>query len=80
MDEVAHRELISETIHSTEQCANNRSEHSHEATRVRELGYRADLYSLALALATNNFSEVLKTTWLKHLQLSLVSVNKLCSN
>ena len=32
---VAHRELIPETIHSTEQYENNRAEQSHEATRVR---------------------------------------------
>jgi putative transposase len=33
---VAHRELIPETIHSTEQYENNRAEQSHEATEVRE--------------------------------------------
>jgi putative transposase len=33
---VAHRELIPETIHSTNQYENNRAEQSHEATRVRE--------------------------------------------
>ena len=32
---VVHRELIPETIHSTEQYENNRAEQSHEATRVR---------------------------------------------
>ena len=37
---VAHRELIPETIHSTEQYENNRAERSHEATRVRERGMR----------------------------------------
>jgi len=37
---VAHRELIPETIHSTQQYANNRAEQSHEATRVRERGMR----------------------------------------
>jgi len=37
---VAHRELIFETIHSTEQYENNRAEQSHEATRVREGGMR----------------------------------------
>lgn len=37
---VAHRELIPETIHSTEQYENNRAEQSHEATRVREQGMR----------------------------------------
>jgi putative transposase len=33
---VAHRELIPDTIHNTDQYANNRAEQSHEATRVRE--------------------------------------------
>ena len=37
---VAHRELISETIHSTRQYENNRAEQSHESTRVRERGMR----------------------------------------
>ena len=37
---VAHRELIPDTIHSTEQYENNRAEQSHEATRVRERGMR----------------------------------------
>ena len=37
---VAHRELISGTIHSTQQYENNRAEQSHEATRVRERGMR----------------------------------------
>ena len=37
---VAHRELISETIHSTKQYENNRAEQSHEAKRVRERGMR----------------------------------------
>ena len=37
---VAHRELMPEAIHSTEQCENNRAEQSHEATRVRERGMR----------------------------------------
>ena len=37
---VVHRELIPETIHSTEQYENNRAEQSHEATRVRERGMR----------------------------------------
>jgi putative transposase len=37
---VAHRKLIPETIHSTEQYENNRAEQSHEATRVRERGMR----------------------------------------
>ena len=37
---VAHRELIPETIHSTQQYENNRAERSHEATRVRERGMR----------------------------------------
>jgi putative transposase len=33
---VAHREVIPETIHVTDQYANNRAEQSHESTRVRE--------------------------------------------
>ena len=37
---VAHRELISETIHSTNQYENNRAEQSHETVRVRERGMR----------------------------------------
>jgi putative transposase len=37
---VAHREIMSETIHVTDQYANNRAEQSHEATRVRERGMR----------------------------------------
>ena len=37
---VAHRELIPESIHTTEQYENNRAEQSHEATRVRERGMR----------------------------------------
>ena len=36
----AHRELIPETIHSTEQYENNRAEQSHEATWVGEWGMR----------------------------------------
>ena len=37
---VARRELIPETIYSTEQYENNRAEQAHEATRVRERGMR----------------------------------------
>ena len=37
---VAHREIIPESIHVTDQYANNRVEQSHEATRVRERGMR----------------------------------------
>jgi putative transposase len=37
---VAHRELIPESTHSTEQYENNRAEQSHEATRVRERGMK----------------------------------------
>jgi putative transposase len=33
---VAHRELMPDTIHNTAQYANNRTEQSHEATRVRD--------------------------------------------
>jgi putative transposase len=37
---VAHRELIPDSIHNTEQYANNRAELSHQPTRVRERGMR----------------------------------------
>ncbi len=37
---VAHRELIPESIHDTSQYANNRAELSHQPTRVRERGMR----------------------------------------
>ena len=37
---VAHRELIPESIHDTSQYANNRAVLSHEPTRVRERGLR----------------------------------------
>ena len=37
---VAHGELMPETIHSTEQCENNRAEQSHEATRMSKRGMR----------------------------------------
>jgi putative transposase len=37
---VAHRGLIPETVHSTQQYENNRAEQSHEATRERERGMR----------------------------------------
>ena len=37
---VAHRELMPDVIHSTQQYGNNRAEQSHEATRVRERGMR----------------------------------------
>ena len=37
---VAHRELIPDAIHSTQQYENNRAEQSHKATRVRERGMR----------------------------------------
>ena len=37
---VARREVIPESIHVTDQYANNRAEQSHEATRVRERGMR----------------------------------------
>ena len=35
---VAHRELIPEAIHSTEQYENNQAEQSHEVTRVSAFG------------------------------------------
>ena len=37
---VAHREVIPEAIHVTDQYANNQAEQSHEPTRVRERGMR----------------------------------------
>jgi len=37
---VAHRELVPDTIHDTKQYANNRAELSHQPTRVRERGMR----------------------------------------
>ena len=37
---VAHREVMPEAIHVTDQYANNRVEQSHESTRVRERGMR----------------------------------------
>jgi len=37
---VAHREMMPETVHITDQYANNRAEQSHEATRERERGMR----------------------------------------
>jgi putative transposase len=37
---VAHREVMSEVIHETDQYTNNRVEQSHETTRVRERGMR----------------------------------------
>ena len=37
---VAHRGVMPEVIHITDQYANNRAEQSHEATRVRERGMR----------------------------------------
>ena len=37
---VAHREVIPEVIHVTDQYANNRVEQSHEPTRLRERGMR----------------------------------------
>jgi putative transposase len=37
---VAHREVTPESMHVTDQYANNRAEQSHETTRVRERGMR----------------------------------------
>ena len=37
---IAHREVIPEAIHVTDQYVNNRAEQSHEPTRVRERGMR----------------------------------------
>ncbi len=38
--DVAHRELVPESIHDNDQYANNRAELSHQTTRVRERGMR----------------------------------------
>ena len=60
---VAHRELMPETIHSTEQYENNRAEQSHEVTRVRERGMRkfksvrqAQRFLVAHAAVSNLFN------------------------
>ncbi len=37
---VAHREVRPDAIHVTDEYANSRAEHSHEATRGRERGMR----------------------------------------
>ena len=37
---VAHRELMPDVIHDDSQYADNRAEHSHEPTKVRERGMR----------------------------------------
>jgi len=37
---VAHREVMPEVVHVTNQYANNRAEQSHESTRMRERGMR----------------------------------------
>lgn len=37
---VAHREVMPEALHNTQQYANNRAEPSHQPTRVRERGMR----------------------------------------
>jgi putative transposase len=37
---VARREVMPDTIHSTQQYENNRAEQSHESTRARERGMR----------------------------------------
>ncbi|MFT7288127.1 MAG: putative transposase, partial [Halieaceae bacterium] len=60
---VAHRELIPEAIHSTDQYENTRVEQAHEATRVRERGMRrfksvgqAQRFLAAHAAASNLFN------------------------
>ena len=60
---VAHRELITEAIHVTDQYANNRAEQTHEPTRVRERGMRkfksvgqAQRFVTAHAAVTNLFN------------------------
>ena len=51
---VAHRELISETIHVTERYANNRAEQSHEPTRVCELKGVKITYLMSCCMDTVN--------------------------
>ena len=60
---VAHRELMQDVIHSTEQYEKNRAEQSHEATRVRERGMRkfksvryAQRFLTAYAAVSNLFN------------------------
>ena len=60
---VAHREVMPETIHSTEQYENNSAEQSHESTRVRERGMRrfksmrqAQGFVTAHAAVSNSFN------------------------
>ena len=60
---VAHREVMPESIHSTDQYENNRAEQSHEATRVRERGMRrfksmrqAQMFVTAHAAVQNLFN------------------------
>ena len=61
-DGVANKELMPETIHSTQQYENNRAEQSHESTRVRERGVRkfkskvqAQRFAIAHAAVYNRF-------------------------
>jgi putative transposase len=49
---VAHREVIPEAIHVTEQYANNRAEQSHEATRVRAHAAVQNLFNLGRHLVS----------------------------
>jgi putative transposase len=77
---VAHRELIPETSHSTEQYENNRAEKSHEATRVRERVMRkfksvkqAQRFSGAHAAVTNLFNlgrHLIKAAHYRNLRIS----------
>ena len=60
---VAHRELIPDAIHSTEQYENNRAEQSHEVPRVRGRGMRkfksvkrAQRFAAAHAAVSNLFN------------------------
>jgi putative transposase len=77
---VAHRELIPEASHSTEQYENNRVEQSHEATRVRERGMRtfksvrqAQRFLGALAAVANLFNlgrQLIKAEHYRDLRMS----------
>jgi putative transposase len=78
---VAHRELMPDVIHSTEQCENNRAEQSHEATRVRgmrkfkSVGH-AQRFLGAHAAVSNLFNlgrDLIKAEHYRNLRVSVLS-------
>ena len=81
---VAHRELIPEAIHSTQQYENNRAEQSHEATRMRERGMRkfksvrqAQRFLGAHAAVSNLFNlgrHLVRAQHYRHLRVSAFAV------